>query len=96
MLVFHCTTYIPVLPDDCDFKCSPMVFYSYLYRYGIGQLSVLKCSVSCFWSNKLFNHLQQRNTTCPSCDRKHLSLLIDLPYGWEQETDEKGQIIYVE
>lgn len=20
----------------------------------------------------------------------------DLPYGWEQETDEKGQIIYVE
>lgn len=20
----------------------------------------------------------------------------DLPYGWEQETDEKGQVIYVE
>lgn len=25
-----------------------------------------------------------------------LSLPADLPYGWEQETDEKGQIIYVE
>ena len=21
---------------------------------------------------------------------------VDLPYGWEQETDEKGQVFYVE
>lgn len=25
-----------------------------------------------------------------------LSFPTDLPYGWEKETDEKGQIIYVE
>lgn len=25
-----------------------------------------------------------------------LLLSVDLPYGWEQELDEEGQIIYVE
>lgn len=62
---------------------------------------VFHCFVSCF-SNKLQNatyYLYQRNTIHPiysSCNRKHVSPLSDLPYGWEQETDEKGQILYVE
>lgn len=31
------------------------------------------------------------------CWRGILSVFpTDLPYGWEQETDEKGQIVYVE
>lgn len=29
-------------------------------------------------------------------NNKSLSFSTDLPYGWEQETDEKGQIIYIE
>lgn len=33
-----------------------------------------------------------------SCNQKHCIIFFspDLPYGWEQETDEKGQTVYVE
>lgn len=45
----------------------------------------LKC-IHTFFFYKLF--LLKNN--------KSLSFSTDLPYGWEQETDEKGQIIYIE
>lgn len=45
----------------------------------------LKC-IYIFFFYKLF---LLKNNKC-------LSFSTDLPYGWEQETDEKGQIIYIE